>query len=62
MLNITVNADWPGGSGEFVVSQTGQRVALLGVIRLQPVVFGASVTLVPHRLLVGRRIRLHPVQ
>ena len=62
LLNFTVNADWPGGSGELVVSETGQRVAILGEISLQSVVFVAGVTLVPHRLTVGWRSRVHPGQ
>ena len=53
MLNITVNADWPGGGGELVVFQTGESVARLGEICLQSVVFVARLTPVPHRLVVG---------
>ena len=53
MLNITVNADWPGGGGELVICQTGESVARLGEICLQSVVFVARLTPVPHRLVVG---------
>ena len=55
-LLFTVHTDRPGGSGEGIVLETGQRVVPLVEVVLEPVVGVPRVTLVEDGLVVCRGV------
>ena len=55
-VQLTVCTDRPLWGTELVVREAGEGVVVLAVVADKPVVGGARIALVQHRLIVGRRV------
>ena len=55
-VQLTVCTDRPLWCAELVVREAGEAVVVLAVVADKPVVGGAGIALVQHRLIVGRGV------
>lgn len=55
-VQLTVCTDRPLWGAELVVGEAGEAVVVLAVVADKPVVGGARIALVQHRLIVGRGV------